>query len=1173
MNKFCQQVAQLNELGRFEIFSIPRNLIEGEDKDELYTTLLTNFQFIEAKIIYTNIQSMLDDYTRAFNAKLPFSEVQETTLRLIHEALQLSAGYMSSSPDDYLASQLYGRLMPYADRPEIRDFLQQIASREDAWLRPLIPSLKTPGEQQPLRYTLPQATAPAVLTADGRYIISASATAGQMRVWSVVEGDEEIRYSTALSGGESGHTKNKKIKSMHLSPDGRRLVTTAEDRLVKVWDIEKWNRVCHTFEPPSDDAYREQSVLAVTDELLVTNFEKTVTVRNLDTGEILQTLTTSNEVRLVINLPDTERMMLVSYLDMLLWNIASGQVEQTISDITGRIDKALLLPAGKHIATGGSDGVIRLWDIHTGAEILILAGHLAGITNLMLTDEGKSLLSSAKDGSLKSWPIGDYQAKIKTYQAYKAEQKRLKVATLIAHTPNGNITEIALFPNLPWAVSTSEDATVKLWNLETHQEIRRLPGHIGWMRGLAITPDGQKFIAPGDRWTLNLWHTESGEKLHTLRGHTNKISRVEITPDGQHAVSVSWDGTLRIWDLAVGRTTAILTGHQEQINDLAITPDGQHAVSVSNYRLKVWDLAAEKEIFSQQLPLMLQAVTVSPDGSYIIIGMSNGYSGVILLWNYVTGEQQMLTGHAGAINQLLVTPDSRYIISVSFDATIRVWQINTAQEICVFRADQYGAGSIALTADGTYLLSESIDNTIKIWDFRQALKKPSHPLPSTEVKNLITVPNRAIYDFRSISGQKELLLNLTDKEIARLNLSTGEITETLTVGSNSTGKMLIPPDENYLIVAGREISTWNLNRRTKRLVYEKVHSDTVKAVFITPDGKYGITASLDPAIKIWDMESRTVLHKLDGYGNHVPPLIAITPDGEYIIAGSDNFDLHVWQIATGQKVQTLQGHTRNITRVKLSADGTLAISASDDGSVRLWDLRSGQEQSSLPPKAMLNVQTNPHSVFDFALTPDNQYLVTISYALQPLVWHVPSAKIVRQLQRGKGLDKLTEATGVLTITPDGTAVVLYSNRHNIELFEIATGNYLYELETQLYYEEPKQWIWFSGGNYLLGRFKTEIRVWDMESRQAVILHKLSKEISDCVLTADEQWLIVTTMDGTVEILDLASDKVWVRFMGEAPLNSCGVTPDGRTIMAGGWHGDIHILHLEEIPSPFAQMRA
>src|SRR5205807_7972107 len=104
---------------------------------------------------------------------------------------------------------------------------------------------------------------------------------------------------------------------------------------------------------------------------------------------------------------------------------------------------------------------------------------------------------------------------------------------LDGHTEQVN--QLALSRDGKYALSGSQDRTLRLWDVRTGKEVRRFEGHTGGVWGVAFAPDGRRALsgggglARGDAWqgdagsTVRLWAVETGKEVRRFVGHKAQV--------------------------------------------------------------------------------------------------------------------------------------------------------------------------------------------------------------------------------------------------------------------------------------------------------------------------------------------------------------------------------------------------------------------------------------------------------------------------------------------------------------------------------------------------------------------------------------------------------------------------------------------------------------------------
>lgn len=282
---------------------------------------------------------------------------------------------------------------------------------------------------------------------------------------------------------------------------------------------------------------------------------------------------------------------------------------------TSPVGPVALSPDASHALTGGSDKLVRLWNLATSECELVLAGHTAAVADLCFV------------------------------------------------------------PDRRQALSASEDGTVRLWDLASGTCQRVLQGHTGWVSCVAASPDGRWAVSGGRDKTLRLWDLATGVCMRSFTGHANLIRSVRFSPCARWVLSGSFDKTLRRWDLASGQCTRCFEGHTEIVHSVCLSADGRWAISGGNDRsVRVWEVSTGHcaRVMQEHFERVL-SVAVTADGHFAVSASGDKQ---LRLWSLAQGQcVQVLSGHSGVVTSVDLSPDGRWLVSASHDQTVRLWEL------------------------------------------------------------------------------------------------------------------------------------------------------------------------------------------------------------------------------------------------------------------------------------------------------------------------------------------------------------------------------------------------------------------------------------------------------------------------------------------------------------------
>ncbi|BAZ24946.1 WD-40 repeat protein [Kalymmatonema gypsitolerans NIES-4073] len=431
----------------------------------------------------------------------------------------------------------------------------------------------------------------------------------------------------------------------------------------------------------------------------------------------------------------------------------------------------------------------------------------------------------------------------------------------------------------------------------------------------------------------------------------------------------------------------------------------------------------------------VKAILVTPDSKRVISGSSDC---TLKVWDLKTGKElHTLTGHSNSVYALTVTPDGKRVISGSSDSTLKVWNLETGEELHTLTGHRASVNALTVTPDGKQVISGSSDSTLKVWNLETGEELHTLTGHTASVNALTVTPDGK----RVISGSYDCTLKVW-------NLETAEELFTFNRHLSSVIAVFITPDGKRVlsVSSNNNLKVWDLETR-KELSSVTYRGDRVSAVTVTRDGLRVIFCSSDNTLKAWNPDTTEELISLK---DHSAPVnaIAVTPDGLRVISGSRDKTLKVWNLETRKELSTLTGHSAPVNTVAITPDGLRVISGLSDNTLKVWNLQTREEVSTL----------SGHSapVNAVAITPDGLRVISGSSDNTLIVQKLRTRQgvfsfITNLIKIGQMFTSYVHSAPVnaVAITPDGLQVIFGSSDNTLKVWNFLTmGEKLFPFDAQ-----------------------------------------------------------------------------------------------------------------------------
>ena len=321
---------------------------------------------------------------------------------------------------------------------------------------------------------------------------------------------------------------------------------------------------------------------------------------------------------------------------------------------------------------------------------------------------------------------------------------------------------------------------------------------------VAFSPDGKKIVTTGHDETIRIWDTETGQELKKWE-NKSAVGFVLFSPNGKQIVTtgtiVPVQGELKvfspgefvqIYEADSGKELHLLQ-YGEGIRSVAFSPDGKKLVTIDG-EVRIWDAESGEEL--QKIEAMVYSVAFSPDGKKLVAGIFAAGADFAQIWDVETGQVlQKLEGHPRPVERAVFSPDGTKVATASRDETTRIWDAKSGKELHKLE----GGGLVAFSPDGTILVTT--DNVqrppLRIWDTesgRELRKIEGHTV--------------GIWTVAFLPNSKKMITSSADRTVRVWDADSGKELQTVQnlgedeqVGFHSSRAFVSPDGKKVAIIA------------------------------------------------------------------------------------------------------------------------------------------------------------------------------------------------------------------------------------------------------------------------------------------------------------------------------------------------------------------------------------
>lgn len=639
-----------------------------------------------------------------------------------------------------------------------------------------------------------------------------------------------------------------------------------------------------------------------------------------------------------------------------IWDLKTG----TSRILQGHKDETWALKIhedGRRFATSSLDHDIRIWDADTGKTVDMFtvpkpamninwtkSGGIAGTTHWLempwiRLKSGESPVKYAHKGNSAIVSMSEVDDRV----AGVDRDGTLWTATMehgeeqVLSTWKGNVADIETLAvhKRHVLLQGRQDYKIVLWDVEKRVEtILDTPKKLH--TGFRFSPDGNRLVVGQEGTKAKWWNTATRELGGTFDTKVPRGGSFLFSEDGRVVVFPEGERFVRIHNLDQN-DSYVVYGCPDQVGFMEISHRGDMlALGCVNGDVRLLPIAFDAKRSGRVLTrgVGILGVEASKDGRHVFVLDT---AGLLQIWDLDAGEHiDVKTNVELSVFQMVASPQGSLVAITKGRRRLRntnkliedapgedgLWIWNNKGTLVHRIEMDVPAMRMAFSPDGTRVVVAGVDGSVVLFDVQQGKQER------------VLCQHQGIATTVAFSSDGQLVASGGTDGVLRISKMDGSDSRILEKNTEEIALVAFSAQGDRLACAVEDHRIKIYDLKTSQSVVLQL-SFTTNALAFSPDGTtLANTTHNDPAIRIWDVKTGSLLHTLRGH-QQVAGQPRFTADGKRLVTMSMDNTLRIWDIATGAS-RALSGHEGGVYSFVVSPDGRRIVSTGADRTFRIF---------------------------------------------------------------------------------------------------------------------------------------------------------------------------------------------------------------------------------------------